>query len=115
MAKTKTATSSTVRAKPTQLVGVPMREVKGIECLALGLRTAFITCGKQENDGVYGGAGFGSPWIEVRWKGRSFAIHAVELLAAVVGTFDPEDAKLIEKATVGQGIGVQASSIGEED
>lgn len=110
----KRATSGTVQSKPPTLMQIPVREVKGVESLALGFRAAFFTLADGD-DGVYGGAGLGSPWVEVRWKGRTFAIHTIELLAAIVGTYDPEEAKAITKATVGQGIGVTAESYGEDE
>ena len=65
----------------------------------------------EDKGGVFAGAGLGSPWIRVKWDGREFAIHAVELLAAVVRTYDPAEAKRIDEATVGSGIDVTAEEI----
>ena len=88
---------------------IPVREVDGLESLALGFRVEHVTC---EHGGLYSGAGCGSPWIEIRWKERTFCIHAIELLAAVVATFDPEDAKRIDGGTSSGTIEVSAGTGG---
>lgn len=70
-------------------LSVPYSSLTPVEGLGLGLRMNHVT---TEHGGIYSGAGLGSPWIPLVWRGRYASIHAVELLAAWVETFNPEDA-----------------------
>lgn len=101
------ANSKSVKAKPSTPLTVPMREITPTESIACGFRAEVVSC---KDGSVCSGGGFGSPWIVIEWKGRHFVIHAVELLSAVVRTFSPEDAALIDGASIGNGIGVEVST-----
>lgn len=106
--KTKTVKGNDLMWKTPEMVTVPFRVLEGMESLALGLRMDHVTC---EDGGIQSGAGVGSPWIPMNWKGRQVVIHAGELLAAWVATFSPEDAADIRSAlpNASGGVGVTAS------
>ena len=101
------ATQASIKAKPTQPLEVPVREIDDTEALALGFHQMLIEC---EHGGICSGAGCGSDWLQVEWKGQRIAIRGLELLAAFVRTFDPEDADRILGAVVEGGIGVVAET-----
>jgi hypothetical protein len=108
--KVRSITSQHVLAKPKLEMTVPFREVDGSESLVLGFRSAFVTVETETGmDGLFSGAGLGSPWLAFEWKGKKGAVHAGELLAAWVKTFSPADAERILGATFGGGIGVTVS------
>lgn len=107
----KKATSRSVREKkPSITIQLPVRELKGVEGIALGFRSDMVSC---EHGGVACGAGFGSEWISIDWKGKQFAVRGTELLAAVVRTFNPEDADAILGAEVTGDIAIGVASSGE--
>jgi len=96
-----------VKKAPIQ-VTVPVKLVEGLEGITLGFRAGMISC---EHGGVATGAGLGNDWIHVDWKGKHFALRGLDLLAAVVATFDPEDAKAIAGAEIGGGVEVTAGVV----
>jgi hypothetical protein len=67
---------------------------QSLEC---GLRQDHVTC---EHGGIASGAGVGSPWITMEWKGKYARIHAVDLLAAWVRTLrgGAEDAEQLMRS-----------------
>lgn len=101
------ASRASILKKKTTSIPIPVREITTTDSIACGFRAAIIEC---EHGAVTAGAGFGSPWINIEWKGRRFAIYGPELLAAVVRSYDEDDAKLIEGASVGGGVEVTCSS-----
>ena len=109
MAKKKVAraiTSQNVIAKPPHDVPIPFRDVDALESITLGFKMGFISTDKG---GIFSGAGMGSPWLTLEWDGRRACVHAVELLAAWVQTFNPEEAKKIREATIVGGLSVTAA------
>jgi hypothetical protein len=107
MTQRKTVRSGDLKKKPSQMLAVRVREMDDTESLAMGFRQSLI---EGEHGGVTSGAGCGSPWTIIKWKGKTFAIHAVELLADVVRTWDAEEADRIDGAEIEPGIGVTASA-----
>jgi hypothetical protein len=59
----KVARSQDLTKKPTQMLAVRVREMEGVETLALGFRSSLIEC--SPHGGVSSGAGLGSPWVMV--------------------------------------------------
>lgn len=100
-------TQQTVLALPTTPIPVPFRRINVRHSISLGLRTPFLE--SPEGD-ITSGAGLGSPWITLTWKGRKAAVHALDLLAVWVETFNPEDAKDIREANLVGDIGVSVQS-----
>lgn len=79
--------------RPPEMIPLPLRNISGIEAITTGFRACSIEC---EHGDVTTHGGFGSPFaVTMKWKGRYATIHSVELLAAWVETFSPEDAKAI--------------------
>jgi hypothetical protein len=79
------------------LLQVPVRECNKTQSIELGFRTNHVTC---EHGGVLTGAGCGSPWIIVEWRGRTWAVHAVELLASVLAANGYQDDADVAKDSV---------------
>ena len=95
----KQASTASVLAKQRTMISVPFIELEGIESLVTGFRQESISC-EDGSVGTHGG--FGSPFaVTMNWKGKHVTISSIDLLAAWVRTFSPEDADAIEKATVG--------------
>lgn len=87
-----------LKKKPLQLP-IPVRELDTLETLTCGFYQSSVDC---EHGGVYTHGGFGSRVaLTIRWKGKTFSIDSLELLAAVVSSFDPKDAKAILDADLG--------------
>jgi len=90
-----TASTDSVCAKKPTMLAVPIRdELTGSESIALGFRQPMVSCGgKKEIGSVSTGAGLGTDFIILEWRGRNATIRGSELLKAWVATFAPEDAK----------------------
>ena len=99
--KARRVSGKSLMKKAPKMFVVHMREVDTLESIACGLRGEIISC--QPHGGVDSGGGLGSPWIHLEWKGHKVVIHAGELLADFVETFDPEDAENIRKSVDGLG------------
>lgn len=97
------ASGTSIRAKAPKHLAVPYRAISKLESIACGFRHDLVvvtTEGPLKDSGIFSGAGFGSPWITLKWGERQATIHGVELLAAWVRTFDPKQADEIEAAIV---------------
>lgn len=92
------ASAATVLAKERVPLTVPTIPLEGIETLVPGLRASVI----ETRDGsVMTHGGFGSRFaVSMTWKGRHATIDAIDLLAAWVATFAPEDAEAIRRASI---------------
>jgi hypothetical protein len=88
--KQSASTGSVIAKKPTALV-IPIRELKGMESIALGFRMEMLSMGKDLGS-VATGTGLGSDFINLKWRKREACIRGSELLKAWVQTFAPEDA-----------------------
>jgi len=89
------ASSDGACAKKPTMLAVPIRdELTGGESIALGYRQMLVSCGdKKEIGSVSTGAGLGTDFIILEWRGRNATIRGSELLKAWVATFAPEDAE----------------------
>lgn len=111
----RSSNSKAVKAKDTKTMTARYRDIEGVEGIALGFRQVFFDC---KEGSVTSGAGLGNGWIAMRWfdrhtgQTREAAVHALELLADWVRTWDPEEARKIDKANVVEGIGVSAEVSG---
>ena len=108
---TKKRKSSDIMETPATAIPVPVRAVEAAAGLTLGFRQDHISC---EEGGIQSGAGCGSPWIPMNWKGKQAVVHAGELLAAWVETFSPEDAANIRASIPGATGGMSVTSFTEE-
>ena len=82
--------------RPPEMIPLPIRNITLTEAITTGFRADVIRC--RDGDVATHG-GMGSVFaVTMQWKGRHATIHAVELLAAWVETFSPEDAKAIREA-----------------
>lgn len=99
-------TTADVEAKPVTTLAVPIRDnLSQSESVVLGFRVPHVTVDTPEGsiDGLSSGAGMGSPFIILTWKGRHACIHGAELLIAWLSTFAPDDAAEV-CAAMGRGI-----------
>jgi hypothetical protein len=88
------STESVCRKETTPLT-VPIRDnLTQIESVALGLRQEMLSVGKKgELGSVTCGAGLGTDFIILEWKGRCAVMRGSELFKAWVATFDPKSAE----------------------
>lgn len=107
--KLEEASYDSVMALPTVAIPVPVRILTPLQNLALGFRQPHLDC---EHGCVGSGAGLGSPWIDVTWKGRHWAVHVQDLLAALlVHAGLPQDADLVRATPVASRTDVSARRI----
>lgn len=97
--KGRSVTTKDVKAKKTRKLSIPVRDIDDLENIACGFRLGLVDAeieGKAVGS-VTSGGGMGSPWILVRWRGKTVAIHAVELLREHVAQVAPEDLKYFDE------------------
>ncbi len=97
----KTVTEKDIMDRPPEMVPLPLRNISALESIVTRFRIPSITC---DEGGIATHGGCGSRFaVSMRWKDRHACIDAVELLAAWVETFSPEDAKDIRAAALSYG------------
>jgi hypothetical protein len=90
-AKGKTvSTKDITKRKPSATIDVPIRALEGIDVLALGFRQEMFSV--EDFGGVDVGAGLGTDFILLKWRGKEALVRGSELLKAWVATFAPDDA-----------------------
>lgn len=92
-------TGDVTKKAPAGTLAIPYRDVVEGESLVLGFRQEMISVGdpkKPDHGGVMCGAGCGTDFIILEWKGRSALVRGNELFKAWVATFDPESAKRMD-------------------
>lgn len=90
----KSVTSEDVERKKPFELAIPVREIDNMESLALGFRQNMLEVGSgKESGGVDCGAGCGTDYIILEWKGRKALVRGTELFKAWVKTFDSEAAE----------------------
>jgi len=110
--KPKVHTGSTVMSRPVTMISIPMREIHGLDVLALGLKTVFFESEGGEV-GAYSGAGVGSTWVQFKFKERDFAVHVGELLLACLkGRIPAKDYEDVRQAVEAMGGGSMCSASG---
>jgi hypothetical protein len=88
-------TEDVLKRPPAGTLPVPYRDVAEAEGLTLGFRQEMIGVGdpkKPDHGGVTCGAGCGTDFIILEWKGKTALVRGGELFRAWVATFDPESA-----------------------
>ena len=87
----RSVSTSTVLEKEPAALKIPIREIDGMESIALGFRQEMLTMG--DDGSVSTGAGLGTDFIILEWGEHRAVVRGSELLRAWVATFAPEDAK----------------------
>ncbi len=93
----KTYTVRDAIAKEPQMIEVPFRELNDCEKIVTGFRAGFFDVTEDDGTrigGASGGAGFGSEWVHLEWRGRTMSLRTTELLRAWVARIAPEDLHL---------------------
>ena len=80
--------------EPAFTIELPVRELTSAEAIGCGFQTAW---GSVDVDGdeleLFGGAGLGSGWATVSFRGKTYGLAAHELVEAVLAAVAPEALK----------------------